>query len=68
MEAFAFCLIAFLSIVNLILAISTSIVVTKVFEVLKVQEERRELEEEAKRQVRGLLDIETPQVPYSLRR
>lgn len=67
MEAFVLCLLVFLAIVNLVLAISTSLVLIKIYEISKNQEERYELEEEAKRQVKGLLDITTPQVPYSLR-
>lgn len=68
MEAFVVCVLVLLALVNVILAIGTSIVLTKVFEIVKTQEERYQYEEELKRQARSLLDIDTPQVPYSLRR
>jgi hypothetical protein len=67
MEIFILCLLVFLAGINLILAISTSMVLIKIFEISKNQEERFQLEEEARRQARGLMDINTPQVPYSLR-
>lgn len=67
MEIFILCLLVFLAGINLILAISTSMVLIKIFEISKNQEERFQLEEEARQQARGLMDINTPQVPYSLR-
>ena len=71
MEVFFFCLIVFLAVINLILAISTSLVLIKIFEVVKDVQANQELEEEARRQVqdrlRGLMDVQTPQIPYSLR-
>jgi hypothetical protein len=67
METFILCLLVLLAGVNLILAISTSMVLIKIFEISRNQEERFQLEEEARRQVKGLMDIDTPQVPYSLR-
>lgn len=67
MEIFVLCLLVLLAGINLVLAVSTSLVLIKIFEIAKNQEERYQLEEEARRQARGLFDIETPQVPYSLR-
>jgi hypothetical protein len=68
MEIFILCLLVLLAGINLVLAISTSMVLVKIFEIVKMQQYTQELEAEAKRQARGLLDIDTPQVPYSLRR
>jgi len=67
MEVFFFCLLVLLAGVNLILAISTSLVLIKIFEIVKGIQQAKELEEEAKRQARGLIDVTTPQTPYSLR-
>lgn len=68
MEAFVVCVLVLLALVNLVLAVGMTMVLTKVFEIVKAQEERHQYEEEIKRQARSLIDIETPQVPYSLRR
>jgi len=68
MEAFVLFVLVLLAVVNVVLAISTSIVLAKVFEVVKMQQYTQELKEKATIQARGLLDIDTPQVPYSLRR
>lgn len=68
MEIFVLCLLVLITGINLVLAVSTSMVLVKIFEVIKMQQYTQELEVEAKRQARGLLDVETPQVPYSLRR
>jgi len=67
MEIFILCLLVLLATVNLVLAISTSMVLIKIFEISRNQEERYELEEEARRQAKGLIDIATPQAPYNLR-
>ncbi len=71
MEVFFFCLLVFLAIINLILAISTSLVLIKIFEVVKDVQNNQELEIEAQKQamdrVKGLMDIQTGQAPYSLR-
>lgn len=71
MEVFFLCLIVFLAIINLILAISTSLVLIKIFEVVKDVQANQENEEEARRQaqdrLKGLIDIQTGQAPYSLR-
>ena len=67
MEVFFLCLLVLLAVVNLILAISTSMVVIKIYEISKMQEERYQADEEAKQLARGLMDVTTPQVPYSLR-
>lgn len=68
MEIFVLCLLVLITGINLVLAISTSLVLIKIFEIIKMQQSTQELEAEAKRQARGLLDVDTPQVPYSLRR
>lgn len=60
-------LLILITTINLIISISTSLVLIKIFEIIKNQEERYQLEEEAKRQARGLIDVDTPQVPYNLR-
>ena len=67
MEIFILCLLVLLAVINLVLAVGTSMVLIKVFEINKNQEERYQLEEEAKQMARGLLDVNTPQVPYNLR-
>ena len=53
--------------INLILALSSSMVLTKVYELVREFEERFQLDEQAKRQARGLMDIDTPQAPYNMR-
>jgi hypothetical protein len=68
MEIFFLCLLVLLAGINLILAVSTSLVLIKIFEFVKTIHSNQELEEEAKRQARGLMDIQTPQAPYNLRR
>jgi hypothetical protein len=67
MEVFFFCLLVLLAVVNLVLAISTSMVLVKIFEIVKTTQDNQAFADEAKLQARGLLDVETPQVPYSLR-
>lgn len=71
MEVFFFCLLVFLAIVNLILAISTSLVLIKIFEITKEVQANQNLELQARQQaidrVKGLMDVQTPQAPYSLR-
>ncbi len=68
MEMFVMCLLVLLAVVNLAIAISTSLLLIKTYEITKAQEERYQLEVEARRQAKGLVDVETPQIPYSLRR
>ncbi len=67
MEIFILCLLVLLAVINLVLAVGTSMVLIKVFEINRNQEERHKLEEEAKLQARGLMDVNTSQVPYNLR-
>lgn len=71
MEVFFFCLIVFLAVINMILAISTSLVLIKIFEVVKDVQANQELEFQARQQaqdrLKGLMDIQTGQAPYSLR-
>lgn len=68
MEMFVMCMLVLLAVINLAIAISTSLLLIKTYEVVKTQEERVQLEVEARRQAKGLVDVETPQIPYSLRR
>ncbi len=68
MLEFMLCAIVVITILNLVLALSTSMVLIKIYEINKAQEDRYQMEEEAKRQARGLADITTPQIPYDLRR
>jgi hypothetical protein len=72
MEVFFFCLIVFLAVINLILAISTSLVLIKIFEIVKEVQVNQDLEFKARQQaldrVKGLMDVETPQAQYILRR
>lgn len=67
MEAFVLFLLLMFAIGNLVMSVSASILLIKIFEILKTQEERHQLEEDAKRKARGLMDIDTPQAPYNLR-
>lgn len=60
-------LLSLITIVNLVISISTSMVLIKIYEITRNQEERHQLEEEAKRLGRSLIDVDTPQVPYNLR-
>jgi hypothetical protein len=53
--------------INLILALSSSMVLTKVYELVREFEERFQLDEQARRHARGLMDIDTPQTPYNMR-
>ena len=66
MESFVLFLIVLITAINLLVAISTSMVLIKIFEIVKNQEERYQAEEKMKRQARGLIDIDTPQMPYNL--
>jgi hypothetical protein len=53
-----------LTIVNTILVISSSMTLIRIFEYLKISEERFQVEEEKKRKARGLVDVTTPQIPF----
>lgn len=67
MEIFILCLLVLVAGVNLVLAVSTSLVLIKIFEVVKMQQYTQEREEDVKRQARGLINVDTPQIPYNLR-
>lgn len=67
MEAFVLFLLVMFAVVNLVIAIGASMLLIKIFEILKIQESRHQLEEDAKVRARGLIDIDTPQAPYNLR-
>lgn len=67
MEAFVLFLLVMLTMLNLALTIGMGLTLIKIFEILKNQEERNQLEEEARLRTRGLMDINTPQMPYNLR-
>lgn len=51
--------------INLIISISISLVLIKIYEIGSLQEKRRQLEEKSKVQNRGLVDVSTPQIPYN---
>jgi len=53
MEVFILCLLVLLAVINLIVAISSSMVLIKVYEISLLQEQRYE----SQRQARGLVDI-----------
>ena len=63
---FVLLLMLAIGIVNLVLTISSSMLLIKTYEIIRQSEERRILEIEAKNAAKGLVDISTPQVPYSL--
>jgi hypothetical protein len=56
---FVVLMLVLIAAINLILSISTSMLLIKVFELVKVAEERHQMEEEAKRQARGLMNVDT---------
>lgn len=58
MELFFLCLLTLLALINMALAISTSLVLIKLYEFAKNEEERYQMEEEAKRQARNLIDVD----------
>lgn len=67
MEIFVLFLIILLTGLNLLVSISTSMVLIKIYDILQNQEERYQTEEHTKRQARSLIDVNTPQFPYNLR-
>ena len=52
-------------VINLILAVSLSMVSIKMYEILKVHDEKMKLDEEAKLRARGLIDLPNA-VPYDV--
>ena len=58
-SCFVVLMLVLITAINLILSISTSILLIKVFELIKAAEESRQVEEEAKRQARGLMNVGT---------
>jgi uncharacterized membrane protein HdeD (DUF308 family) len=67
MEAFVLFLLVLFAMINLAVMLGVALTMVKIFEMIKNQEERHQMEEEVKRKARGLLDINTPQMPYNLR-
>ena len=67
METFVLFLLVLFAFVTLALIVGIAATVIKIYEILKNQEERHQMGEEAKLRTRGLMDINTPQAPYNLR-
>ncbi len=67
MEAFVLFLLVLFAMINLAVVLGIALTMVKIFEMIKNQEERHQVEEEAKLRTRGLMDINTPQAPYNLR-
>jgi hypothetical protein len=67
MHEFFFCLLVLLTGINLVLGISTSMVLIKLYEMSRNQEERHEMVEEARRQARGLIEVDRPGAPFVLK-
>lgn len=70
-SAFLYFIIFFvllLTLVNSVLMIGGSMVMVKIYEIVKTQEDRWQKEEAKRRNSRGLNDITTSQIPYDLPR
>ena len=62
---YVYVIILFLfTVINLFLTISNSLVIIRIFDLVKANEERYQANEEKKRIGRHLVDINTPQIPY----
>ena len=65
-SSFIILLLVIVSLINLAVTASVSMLLVKVFDIVRENEERRLAEEELRRKKLGLVNVETPQIPYNM--